>query len=41
LSASVLAPMILGCTGNNELILGSVQSAGAVGGVAGGLAMSV
>jgi DHA3 family macrolide efflux protein-like MFS transporter len=41
LSGSVLAPMILGRTGNNELILGSVQSAGAVGGVAGGLAMSV
>lgn len=41
LSGSVLAPMILGRTGNNELILGSVQSADAVGGVAGGLAMSV
>ena len=36
---AVFAPMILGRTGNNELILGSVQSAGAIGGVIGGLAM--
>jgi len=36
----VLAPMILGRTGNDELIFGSVQSAGAIGGVIGGLAMS-
>ncbi len=32
--------MILGRTGNDELIFGSVQSAGAIGGVVGGLAMS-
>ncbi|MBL7161021.1 MAG: MFS transporter [Anaerolineales bacterium] len=40
LAFSVFAPMILGRTGNNELIFGSVQSAGAIGGVIGGLAMS-
>jgi len=40
LAFAVLAPMILGRTGNNELIFGSVQSAGAIGGVVGGLAMS-
>lgn len=32
--------MILGRTGNGELIFGSVQSAGAIGGVVGGVAMS-
>ena len=37
----ILAPMILGRTGNNELIFGSVQSAGAVGGVVGGLVMGI
>jgi len=37
----VFAPMILARTGNDELIFGGVQSAGAVGGVVGGLAMSV
>lgn len=36
----MLAPMILARTSNNELIYGSVMSAGAVGGVIGGLAMS-
>jgi MFS family permease len=36
----VLAPMILGRTGNNELIFGSVQSAGAIGGLVGGLVMT-
>ncbi len=41
LAFSVLAPMILGRTGNDGLIFGSVQSVGAVGGVVGGLAMSV
>jgi len=41
LAYAVRAPMILGRTGNNELIFGSVQSAGAIGGVVGGLAMSV
>ncbi len=37
---TLLAPMILARTGSNELVFGSVQSAGAVGGVVGGLAMS-
>ena len=37
---AVLAPMILGRTGSNELIFGSVQSAGAIGGVVGGVVMS-
>ncbi len=37
---AVFAPMILGRTGNNQIILGSVESAGAIGGVIGGLAMS-
>ena len=36
----LLAPMILARTGNNELALGSVQSAMGVGGVAGGLLLS-
>ena len=40
LAYAVLAPLILSRTGNNELIFGSVQSAGAIGGVVGGLAMS-
>jgi len=38
---TVLAPMILARTDNNEIVLGSVQSAGAIGGVAGGLLLSV
>jgi MFS transporter, DHA3 family, macrolide efflux protein len=37
---TLFAPMILARTGNNELIFGSVQSIGAVGGVIGGLVMS-
>jgi DHA3 family macrolide efflux protein-like MFS transporter len=37
---SLLAPMILSRTGNDSLVLGSVQSAFGVGGVAGGLLMS-
>ncbi len=37
----VLAPMILARTGNDELILGGVQSALGVGGVAGGVLLSV
>ncbi len=41
LSGSIIAPMILARTGNDELIFGSVQSAGAIGGVVGGLVMSV
>jgi hypothetical protein len=36
----LLPALILARTGSNELVLGSVQSAGAVGGVLGGLAMS-
>jgi len=40
MSGAVLVPMVLGRSGNNELVLGSVQSAGAIGGVVGGLAMS-
>lgn len=40
LGNTVFAPMLLSRTGNNELIFGSVQSAAAVGGVAGGLLMS-
>lgn len=37
---TLVAPMILARTNSNELIFGSVQTAGAVGGVIGGLAMS-
>jgi MFS family permease len=37
---AVLIPMILARTGNNELALASVQSIGAIGGVAGGLMLS-
>ncbi|NIV40650.1 MAG: MFS transporter [Anaerolineae bacterium] len=40
LGFTLLAPMILARTGNNELIFGTVNSAGAIGGVVGGLAMS-
>jgi MFS family permease len=40
LAFTLLAPMILARTGNNALIFGSVQTAGAIGGVVGGLAMS-
>jgi len=40
LGFTLMAPLILARTGNNELILGSVNTAGAVGGVVGGLAMS-
>jgi hypothetical protein len=36
----LLAPMILARTGNNGLVLGTVQSLGAVGGLIGGLALS-
>ena len=39
LSFAVLAPMILARTGNDELVYGTVLSAGAFGGVIGGLAM--
>ena len=41
LAFAVFAPLILGRTGNDQLIFGTVQSAGAVGGVFGGLAMSI
>jgi DHA3 family macrolide efflux protein-like MFS transporter len=37
----LIAPMILACTGNNEIMLGSVQTAGAVGGFFGGFLLSV
>ena len=37
---AVIAPMILARTSNNELVYGSVQSAGAIGGVIGALVMS-
>ncbi|MCP5097182.1 MAG: MFS transporter [Chloroflexi bacterium] len=37
---AVMVPMILARTNNNELLLGSVQSIGAVGGVLGGLLLS-
>ncbi len=37
----LVAPMILARTGNNSLMLGTVQSAMGVGGVVGGLAMSL
>jgi DHA3 family macrolide efflux protein-like MFS transporter len=37
---AIFAPMILARSGNDELILGSVQSAGAIGGLVGGLVMS-
>jgi DHA3 family macrolide efflux protein-like MFS transporter len=38
---ALMVPMILSRTNNNELVLGSVQSIGAVGGVIGGLFLSV
>lgn len=41
LGITVTVPMILARTGNNELILGSVRSIGAIGGFAGGLTLSV
>ncbi len=40
LTFTLLAAMILSRTGNNELILGTVQAVGAVGGVIGGVVMS-
>jgi MFS family permease len=40
LAFTVFAALILARTGNDELVFGSVQSAGAIGGVAGGLAMT-
>lgn len=40
INIALLAPMILARTANNEITLASVQSLGAVGGVAGGLLLS-
>lgn len=40
LAHTLQAPMILARTGNNSLIFGSVETAGAIGGVVGGVAMS-
>ena len=40
-SAVLLVPLILARTGNNELILGTVQSAFGIGGLVGGIALSV
>src|SRR5690349_12858111 len=40
IALTVLAPMILLRTGNDSVSLGFVQSAGAIGGVVGGIAMS-
>jgi DHA3 family macrolide efflux protein-like MFS transporter len=40
ISFILLAPMILARTGNNEVVLGTVNSIGAIGGVVGGLVMS-
>ncbi len=37
---TVLAPMVLARTGSNSVIFGMVESAGAIGGVTGGIAMS-
>ncbi len=37
---TVFAPMILARTGQNSLVFGSIQTAGAVGGILGGLVMS-
>nr|MBI2903691.1 MFS transporter [Chloroflexota bacterium] len=41
LGFALLAPMILARSGNSAAMLGSVESAGAVGGVAGGVLLSV
>jgi MFS family permease len=41
LAFAVMAPMILGRSGNDELVFGSIQSVGAIGGVVGGVAMSI
>lgn len=37
---TVLPPMVLARTGQNSIALGSIESAGAIGGVVGGIAMS-
>ena len=41
LGFTLFAPMILARTGGNELVLGGVQSAGALGGFVGGCALSI
>lgn len=41
LPVAIRAPMILARTDSNQLIFGSVQSAGAIGGLAGGLIMGI
>src|SRR5207247_9855251 len=41
LGCAVLAPMLLARTGNDALTLGAVNSAAAIGGVAGGIGLSV
>ncbi len=38
---TLVAPMILARTGNQEIVLGSVQSAGAIGGTVGGLLLVI
>jgi len=40
MSFTILAPMILARTGSNSLVFGSVQTAGAIGGLIGGVLMS-
>jgi hypothetical protein len=40
IAMTVFAPMVLARTGQNSLIFGSVQTAGAIGAIAGGVAMS-
>jgi MFS family permease len=40
IGGTVLAPMILARTGSNSLVFGSVETAGAIGGVIGGVLMS-
>lgn len=41
LGMTLMAPLILARTGNDELVLGSAQSAAAIGALVGGLALSV
>lgn len=41
IGATILAPMILARTNSNELVLGAVQMAFGIGGIAGGMIMSV
>ena len=41
MTITLLAPMILARTGQNSLVFGSVQTIGAIGGILGGITMSV